>query len=210
MTGPGTSSSRSCEANSAKRTVSPLIFCSHSIADVLQEPLGWDLPAEPLRLGEFIDAPRQRPELVALQVAALRIGDLVVGGAALTSARDDVSEGDGALRRQHGPVTTAALGLALEPSVNVRTGRIGEVFIVDARLGTPRRRRIAEPQIKIDAIEKRLVLDAVASARCNQMRALLDPRAVDDGDCGIGERRHNIGVAIDLVGAVTHLHLKPM
>src|SRR5205823_11114677 len=81
--GAGRSSNRSREANCARRMVSPLIFpralfgavlCESGglVANVLQEPLGWNLAADTLRLGELIDTARERPELVALQVAALR------------------------------------------------------------------------------------------------------------------------------------------
>src|SRR5262245_13852490 len=97
MAAGGRSSNRSREANCARRMVSPLIglSCSFrvvvcasasSIANVLQEPLGWNLVAETLCLGELVDAARERPELVALQVAAFREGDLLVGAADATVA----------------------------------------------------------------------------------------------------------------------------
>src|SRR5258705_13847474 len=81
IAGTGRSSNRSREANCARRMVSPLmcLTCSFrccrarqgsSVADVLQEPLGWNLAAGTLRLGKLVDATSERPELVALQVAA--------------------------------------------------------------------------------------------------------------------------------------------
>src|SRR5262249_42029562 len=147
----GMSPNRSDAANSASRTVSPLILLSlssrrgsRSIANVLQEPLGGDLPTKPLRLGELIDSSRQRPELVALQVAALRIGNLIVGGAAPALAEDDVGECDGPLGREHGAMSAPALGLALEAGFDIGARRVGEIFVVDPRSCAPRRGRVAE------------------------------------------------------------------
>src|SRR5689334_3050013 len=66
ITGPGISSNRSRDANSARVTVSPLMsLLPRSIANVLQKPLGRNHAAEPPRLGELIDTTRQGPKLVA-------------------------------------------------------------------------------------------------------------------------------------------------
>src|SRR5882724_2503598 len=168
MAGAGRPSNRSREANCARRMVSPLILshllvvlcCSgSSVADVLQEPLGWNLAAYTLCLGKLIDAPGERPELVALQVAALREGDLLVGGADATVAFHNIGKGDGALGREHGAVATAALALALEAGLDVGARRIGDVLVVGT-VGAPGRGCVAEPHIEIDAVQDRSVLEA--------------------------------------------------
>src|SRR5262249_46616718 len=153
-----------------------------SVANVLQKPLGWNLVAETLRLGELVDAARERPELVALQVAALREGDLIVGGADATVALHNIGKGDRALRRKHAAMSAAALALALEASVDVRARRVSEVFVISA-IGAPGRGRVAEPQVQVDAVEDRSVLEATAHAGRDQMRTLLDARTIDDGNC---------------------------
>src|SRR5258708_658672 len=56
------------------------------VPDVLQEPFGRNLAAEAGPFSELIDLAGDREELRALQVAALRIRDLVAGGAALDPA----------------------------------------------------------------------------------------------------------------------------
>src|SRR5262249_54109717 len=140
MTGAGISSKRSREANSASATVSPLmcLLRARSIANVLQEPLGRNRAAEPLRLGELIDTPGERPELVTLQVAPLRVGDLRVGRAASTVRRDDVGKRDRAVRRKQRAMATATLGLALEAGLDVGPTRVGEILVVHTCARAPR------------------------------------------------------------------------
>src|SRR5262249_41393683 len=53
-----------------------------SVTNILQKPLGRNLAADLGAAGRFIDLAGDRVELSALQVAAFRIGDLVVRGAA--------------------------------------------------------------------------------------------------------------------------------
>src|ERR1700730_15140643 len=69
------------------------------VPDVLQEPFGRDFAAEAGLSGELINLAGDGEELRALQVAALRIGDLVVGSAALDPALGKVGERHAPARR---------------------------------------------------------------------------------------------------------------
>src|SRR6185503_5011014 len=96
----------------------------------------------------------------------------------------------------------------LEPGFNVRTCGIGKVLVVDPWVCAPGRGCVTEPQIHIDAIEDPLVLNAAAGPGRDDMGALLDPGAIDNGDSGVGESRDDVGVTVDLLGAVANLHLQ--
>src|SRR5215467_1048320 len=65
-----------------------------SIADVLQEPLGRNLAAAPGCLRQLVNAPGDRKELRTLHVAALRIGDLMLGGSPRGAAGDEIGKPD--------------------------------------------------------------------------------------------------------------------
>src|SRR5262249_53544663 len=67
---------------------------TRSIPDVLQEPLGGDLAAELGAARRFVHLAGDRVELGALQVAALRISDLIGRGAAAHLALDEIGERD--------------------------------------------------------------------------------------------------------------------
>src|SRR5271170_6887732 len=67
---------------------------SCSVPDILQEPFGRDFPAEALAAGKLVDLAGDGEELHALQIAALRIGDLIAGGAALDLAGGEVRQRD--------------------------------------------------------------------------------------------------------------------
>src|SRR5580704_5457768 len=92
--------------SSLRLTVSSISRNMLSVPDVLQEPFGRNLPAEAGAPGELVDLAGDREELRALQVAALRIGDLLAAGAALDPALRQVGERH-APARGRGPVGVA-------------------------------------------------------------------------------------------------------
>src|SRR4051794_13449203 len=100
------------------------------------------------------------------------------------------------------PATT--LALALEAGLDVGTRCVGDVLVVST-VGAPRRGRIAEPQIEIDAIKHRFVLEPAAHAWRHQMRTFFDARAIDNRDRGVSQRSDDVGIAVDLLGAVADL-----
>ena len=71
----------------------------HLVADVLQEPFGGNLTAEAGAFRKLVNFSGYRVKLGALQIAALRIGDLLRRGAPLDLAGDEVGERDAPIRQ---------------------------------------------------------------------------------------------------------------
>ena len=56
-----------------------------SVPNILEKPLGRELPADAAFAGRFVDGSRNRVKLGALDIAALGIGDLSIGRPAFQS-----------------------------------------------------------------------------------------------------------------------------
>src|SRR5262245_36198942 len=124
----------------------------HSISDVLQEPFGRDLAAKSGAARRFIDLAGDGVELGALQVAALRIADLIGRGAATHLALHQVGERDAPVGQRVAVYASAAPAIAM--LVLQRTRLVGNVLSVGRELRMPNRRRgVAETQIDIDAAQ---------------------------------------------------------
>src|SRR5437764_14606180 len=65
---------------------------AYSVPDILEEPFGRNLATEARLADKFIDFTSNRIELGALQIAALRIRDLIGSRAALGRSRHDVGK----------------------------------------------------------------------------------------------------------------------
>ena len=85
----------------------------------------------PARLRLLVDLAGDRVELGALQVAAFRIGDLVLRGAAVCLAVDDVGERDAAVGQR--VAVLAALAAAVAMLGLLRARLVAEVLGVGGR-----------------------------------------------------------------------------
>src|ERR1700704_4160906 len=80
-----------------------------------------------------------------------------------------------------------------------------EMLVVELKSGIARGRgRVAEPQIDIDARQRRLIRYAGA-ANIDDMRTLFDARAVEHGDGGIRAGRDDVRAFVNLLGPRTGL-----
>src|SRR5436853_117995 len=87
----------------AKATIDLMAFsiaCS-SIAYVLQKPVGGQIAPQPLAPRRFVGGGGHREELDALDIAALRVGDLVSRSAAADPAAHHVAEAHVAVLARH-------------------------------------------------------------------------------------------------------------
>src|SRR5215510_10959193 len=176
-----------------------------SISDVLQEPFGRDLATEPGAARRFVDLAGDRVELGALQVAALRIADLIGRGAAGHLALHKVGERDAFVGQRvavYAPAPPAIAMLALQ-----RARLIGNVLGVGRELRMPDRRRgVAETQIDIKPAQA-LRIGLASGADHQNMRALFQQAAVGDVDGGIGERSQDMRSLVDVLRLVADLDL---
>src|SRR5262249_25865260 len=121
-----------------------------SIPDVLQEPLCRDLAAEPGAARRFVHLAGDRVELGALQVAALRIADLVGRGAASHLALHQISKRHALVGQRIAMLAPAAAAIAMLALAGA--GFVADVLRVGGKLRmTNWRRRVAEAQIDVDA-----------------------------------------------------------
>src|SRR5689334_2479841 len=92
-----------------------------SIPDVLQEPLSRDFEPQAGRLRALVDLRGDRKELRALEIAALRIGDLIARGAALRLAADEIGQRDPYILQQHAvPAPAVRSAVAVLGAVGTR------------------------------------------------------------------------------------------
>src|SRR5262245_55994145 len=111
----------------------------NSIADILQEPLGRNLAAAPGAARRFIDLAGDRIELGALQVAPLRIGDLIVRGSAAHLALHQVGKGHALVGER---VAVLAARAAAVTMLALQWARlVADVLSIGGQLGMPDRRR---------------------------------------------------------------------
>src|SRR5260221_7289546 len=121
-----------------------------SVANILKQPFRGDLVAQAGGARAFVDPRRDRVELRALQVAALRPADLVVGGAPRMPPVEDIGEKDEIAGKRH---AVGALARALR-----RGGppRPRQVLVAHREVRAPHRRRpIAEANVQLDALQAR-------------------------------------------------------
>src|SRR5262245_55350972 len=145
------------------------------VPDVLQEPFGRDLAARPSAPGGFVHLAGDRIELRTLEVAALRIGELVGRGAAFDLAGNEVGERDAPVRQRVAVLAAAPAAIAVLSLGGSRL--VTDVLGVGAKLGvSDRRRRIAEAQIDVDPGEARRV-GLAGAAHHDNVRALLEQAA---------------------------------
>src|SRR5690348_13588401 len=91
-------------------------------------------------------------ELRPLQIPAFRVGDLIRGRASLYFSRDEVSERHASIG-QRVAVLAPALAAVAELAL-LRARLIADVLGIGGELGmTHRRRRIAEAQVDVDALQ---------------------------------------------------------
>src|SRR5712691_2393003 len=164
-----------------------------SIAYVLQEPIRWEVAPEPLAARRLVGHGGHGEKLRALDVAALRIRDLVPRAAAGDLAADHVAETDlDALscrprRAAHPARLPAGILRAREVSQNL-VGR-GELR------PSHRRRRGAQTQRPVETGKRRVI---GPSADRNDVHARLEPLPPDDGAGGVGARCKNVRPLADL------------
>src|SRR5438067_13084456 len=90
----------------------PPTGCSQSsVADVLEEPLGRQLAAQSLSPCRVVDLAGHGPELGSLQIAALRVSNLRVGGAPLGVPAQQILQG----YRPRSPIAPADYPLLVTP-----------------------------------------------------------------------------------------------
>ena len=171
-----------------------------SVADILQEPRSWDFASQAARGGEFIDLTSYSMKLRALDVAALREGNLIGGSAPGASAGDEIGKAHRATRNLY-PV--AALGVAI-PILRPRDG-VGDVFVLEPELGqSDRRRRVSEPQRDVDAFIGACVGTA---ADAGDMGARFKPVAKQDRPLGVGAAGDNVGAGAGVLLPHTEVEL---
>src|SRR5258706_14953245 len=110
---------------------------------MLKEPLGRELPTKPVAPRRFVDRAGDGVKLRALDVTALRIGDLLRRGPPGRAAGDQVAEADLARIGAPGHARRRAIGAERGPA-RIRWARgVAEIFVGGGVLGTadPRRRR---------------------------------------------------------------------
>src|SRR5439155_24529800 len=116
-----------------------------SIANILQEPLGWNLAATPGAARRLVDLAGNRVELGALQVAPLRIRDLIVRSAAAHPALRQVGECHALVGERVAVLAAWAASVAM--LALQWTCLVADVLGIGRKLRMPdRRRRITEPQ----------------------------------------------------------------
>src|SRR4051812_47891468 len=151
-----------------------------SVPDILQEPLGWNFPAELSLLRRLIDLSGHRVKLRALQITALRIGDLVGGGAAHRPPLHKIGQRYALVGKRVAMLPAAA------PAVAVlaldRTGLVADMLGVGGEFRMAYgRRRVAEAQIHIDLLQAGVIGPAGAADHQN-MRAGLEETAIGNLD----------------------------
>src|SRR2546426_601674 len=164
-----------------------------SIAYVLQEPVGGQIAPEPLAPRRLVGRGGHGEELHALDIAALRIRDVLPRRPAAGFAADHVAETDivahsGHLRR------AAALPL-LSPAGILRAGDVSQPLVGRAELRPSHGRgRRAQAQRPVEAGKRRVV---GPSADRYDVHARLEPLSADDRHGRIGAGRENVRFAID-------------
>src|SRR5258706_12133458 len=179
---------------------------SSSIAYVLQKPLGGQVASEALAPCRFVGRCGHREKLRALDIAPLRIRDLVPRKAGADPALDHVAEADVAALARH-------LGRALAHPIRfppgiLRARDVAQILVGRGELGPPHgRRRGAQPQSPVETGKRRVI---GPPADRYDVHPRLEPLPPDDGAGGIRAGGENVRAAIDLPRLLAGLALDPL
>src|SRR2546430_13114601 len=172
----------------AAKTEVVLTVVSFLVSYVRQEPIGGKVASEPLAARSLVSRRGDREKLGALDIAALRIGDLLARGAAALPSRRHVAEAHVAAAPGH-------LGRALahamrSPARVLRPREVPQILVRSRELGTPDGRGCgAEAQPAVEARARRIV--GTPPDR-DDVHARRQPFAADDGNRRVGARGANV------------------